>query len=270
MQRPAQFARHSAYRQSYEDPGEPRLIVDRDALLERHPGLAPISHRLAPLMRRLFSPDADKSDIAAVLVEGVSALTLSEALVSVMEATAQDLRRRGERDEDRAGILDEMGARCSELINQIQDHAYESALESFVGKISRPSGAYAPEKSSMWGAKRHRTHCAPNVSLEDIREENEAIDEAFVRIADLVGLTWAERSILLGATKNLSRVILALEIVAAALNLCGAPKATLDWLRVEVAQSPFNGRSPLGMIAADGQLGAEIVSLVLRARRESY
>jgi len=59
---------------------------------------------------------------------------------------------------------------------------------------------------------------------------------------------------------------MALETMGAALDLCGAPEAALGWLRAEIPQAPFNGRAPLSLIAADGQLGAEILLLYLRAR----
>jgi hypothetical protein len=105
-----------------------------------------------------------------------------------------------------------------------------------------------------------------DVSPETIRRENAAIADAFGRIADIVGLTEDERSILFGVERDPSRVILALETIGAALDLCGAPEATLDWLRTEIPQAPFNGRAPLTLFAADGQFGVEIALLYLRAR----
>jgi hypothetical protein len=59
---------------------------------------------------------------------------------------------------------------------------------------------------------------------------------------------------------------MALETMGAALDLCGAAEATLDWLRADIPQKPFNGRAPLNLIAVDGQFGAEIVLIYLRAR----
>jgi hypothetical protein len=103
-------------------------------------------------------------------------------------------------------------------------------------------------------------------SPDAIRRENATIAYAFARLADIVGITEDERDVLLGAARDPSRVILALETIGAALDLCGAPEATLDWLRTEISQAPFNGRAPLTLFAADGQFGVEIALFYLRAR----
>jgi len=103
-------------------------------------------------------------------------------------------------------------------------------------------------------------------SPETIRLENADIANAFARIADIVGLAPHERAALFGVQRDPSRVILALETLGAALDLCGAPEATLAWLRAGIAEAPFNGRAPLTLFAAEGQFGVEIALLYLRAR----
>lgn len=119
-----------------------------------------------------------------------------------------------------------------------------------------------------WLTRSPRTpaRSAVDASPETIRRENATIAGAFGRIADIVGLTEDERSVLFGAVRDPSRVILALETIGAALDLCGAPEATIDWLRTEIPQAPFNGRAPLTLFAADGRFGVEIALLYLRAR----
>jgi hypothetical protein len=92
------------------------------------------------------------------------------------------------------------------------------------------------------------------------------IRDAFARLADVAGLPAEERTVLLGEARELSGVILALEILGAALELFGAPEAAVAWLRGENFSEPFNGRAPLSLMAADGRLGVEITLLYLRAR----
>jgi hypothetical protein len=115
-------------------------------------------------------------------------------------------------------------------------------------------------------ARKRPARSAVDASPETIRRENATIADAFGRIADIVGLAEDERAVLFGAARDPSRVILALETIGAALDLCGAPQATLDWLRNQIPQAPFNGRTPLILFAADGQFGVEITLLYLRAR----
>jgi hypothetical protein len=124
---------------------------------------------------------------------------------------------------------------------------------SFARKwLARPTGA--------------RARSALDVSPETIRRENATIADAFGRIADIVGLAEDERSVLFGVERDPSRMILALETIGAALDLCGAPETTIDWFRTEIPLAPFNGRAPLTLFAADGQFGVEIALLYLRAR----
>jgi hypothetical protein len=99
-----------------------------------------------------------------------------------------------------------------------------------------------------------------------MRREENAIRDAFGRMADVAGLTDAERSVLVGDARDLSRVILALEILGAALDLLGRPAAAAAWLRRENPDELFLCRSPLRLMGANGRLGAEITLLHLRAR----
>jgi hypothetical protein len=105
------------------------------------------------------------------------------------------------------------------------------------------------------------------VSLHPVMSNEEtSIRDEFSCIAAVVGLSDADRATLLGANPELSRVILALETVAAALELFGAPEAAVAWLHAEGPDEPFNQRSPLQAMADDGRLGVEIALLHLRAR----
>jgi hypothetical protein len=134
--------------------------------------------------------------------------------------------------------------------------------------VTAPPWSRPASFARKWLKRSNRTpaRSALDASPETIRRENATIADAFGRIADIVGLTEDERSVLFGAKREPSRVILALETIGAALDLCGAPEATLDWLRTEIPQAPFNGRAPLTLFAADGQFGVEIALLYLRAR----
>lgn len=135
-------------------------------------------------------------------------------------------------------------------------------------RASAPPWARPASFASDWFASSARApaRSAADVSPETTRRENAAIAEAFTRVAEIVGLGEDECDALLGVERDPSRVILGLETVGAALDLCGAPETALDWLRSDIQQAPFNGRAPLNLIAADGQFGAEIVLLYLRAR----
>jgi len=99
-----------------------------------------------------------------------------------------------------------------------------------------------------------------------IRDEIEIRNE-FGRAAERAGLTEDEQAVLSGENRDLSRVILALETIGAALDLGLAPAAAAAWLRDEQPEEPFNHRSPLQVMADEGRLGVEITLLVLRARR---
>ncbi|MCW2284043.1 hypothetical protein M2323_001656 [Rhodoblastus acidophilus] len=107
---------------------------------------------------------------------------------------------------------------------------------------------------------------AANVSPETIRRENAALVGAFDDLAEAVGVTAAERAVLLGGARDPSRLILALELLGAARDLCGGDSAALAWLRATNPQAPFNEKTPLTLIASQGQLGAEIALIFLRAR----
>jgi hypothetical protein len=96
--------------------------------------------------------------------------------------------------------------------------------------------------------------------------EEKEIRNEFGRIADVAGLNNEERAALFGEDRELSRVILALETVGAALDLFREPTVAVAWLRGEDFAEPFNGRTPLRVMAADGRLGVEITLLYLRAR----
>jgi len=98
------------------------------------------------------------------------------------------------------------------------------------------------------------------------RDEIEIRNE-FDRAAERAGLTEDEQAVLSGENRDLSRVILSLEIIGAALDLGLAPAAAAAWLRDERPEEPFNHRSPLQLMADEGRLGVEITLLVLRARR---
>jgi hypothetical protein len=87
-----------------------------------------------------------------------------------------------------------------------------------------------------------------SISLDEKEIRNE-----FGRIADVTGLTNVERAALFGEARELSRVILALETVGAALDLFHEPYAAVAWLRGENADEPFHHRSPLQLMAVDGQ-----------------
>jgi hypothetical protein len=100
------------------------------------------------------------------------------------------------------------------------------------------------------------------------REESEIRNE-FSRIADLAGLTDQERAVLAGDSCELSHVILALETIGAALDLFREPTVAIAWLQEDNFAEPFNGRSPLRLMAADGRLGVEITLLHLKARRRA-
>lgn len=135
--------------------------------------------------------------------------------------------------------------------------------------IARSSGIALTDVARDWlprPAPRATKRPTAEVSPETIRLENADIANAFARIADIVGLAPHERAALFGVQRDPSRVILALETLGAALDLCGAPEATLRWLRAEIAEAPFNGRTPLALFAAEGQFGVEIALLYLRAR----
>lgn len=64
----------------------------------------------------------------------------------------------------------------------------------------------------------------------------------------------------------MSRVILALETLGAALELFREPAVAVAWLRGENFVEPFNGRAPLRVMATEARLGVEITLLHLRAR----
>jgi hypothetical protein len=134
-------------------------------------------------------------------------------------------------------------------------------------RASAPPWAHPASFARDWFASSDRApaRSAVDVSPEATRRENSAIANAFVRVADIVGISEDERTILLGVAHDPSRLIMALETMGAAIDLCGAAEATLDWLRSEIQQAPFNGRAPLTLIATDGKFGAEIVLLYLRA-----
>jgi hypothetical protein len=99
-----------------------------------------------------------------------------------------------------------------------------------------------------------------------ISGEEKEIRNEFGRIADVAGLNNEERAALFGEDRELSRVILALETLGAALDLFRQPSVAVAWLRGEDFAEPFNGRAPLRVMAADGRLGVEITLLYLRAR----
>ncbi len=99
-----------------------------------------------------------------------------------------------------------------------------------------------------------------------ISGEEKEIRNEFGRIADVAGLSDDERAALFGEARELSRVILALETLGAALDLFGEPAVAVAWLRGEDSAKPFNGRTPLRVMAAEGRLGVEITLLHLRAR----
>ena len=96
--------------------------------------------------------------------------------------------------------------------------------------------------------------------------EQKEIRNEFDRIADVAGLPNDERATLFGEARELSRVILALETIGAALDLFHEPYAAVAWLREENPDEPFHHRSPLQLMEVDGRLGAEITLLYLRAR----
>ena len=102
--------------------------------------------------------------------------------------------------------------------------------------------------------------------MATIRDEIEIRNE-FDRAAERAGLTEDEQAVLSGENRDLSRVILALETIGAALDLGLAPAAAAAWLRDDHPEEPFNHRSPLQVMADEGRLGVEITLLVLRARR---
>ncbi len=99
-----------------------------------------------------------------------------------------------------------------------------------------------------------------------ISEENREIRKEFGRIADVAGLNNDERATMFGEGRELSRMILALETLGAALDLFNEPAVAVAWLRGEDFAEPFNGRAPLRLMAADGRLGVEITLLYLRGR----
>jgi hypothetical protein len=101
-----------------------------------------------------------------------------------------------------------------------------------------------------------------------MRREESEIRSEFSRIADLAGLTEQERAVLAGDSCELSHVILALETIGAALALF-KPTTAVAWLQEDNFDEPFNGRSPLHLMAADGRLGVEITLLYLKARRRA-
>lgn len=107
---------------------------------------------------------------------------------------------------------------------------------------------------------------APSRRVATIRDEIEIGDE-FDRAAERASLTEDEKAALCGENRDLSRVILALEIIGAALDPGLAPAAAAAWLREQHPEEPFNHRAPLQVMADEGRLGAEITLLVLRARR---
>ncbi len=96
--------------------------------------------------------------------------------------------------------------------------------------------------------------------------EEKEIRNEFGRIADVARLTNDERTALFGEARELSRVILALETLGAALDFFHEPDAAIAWLRGENFAEPFNGGAPLRLMAANGRLGLEITLLYLRAR----
>lgn len=102
-----------------------------------------------------------------------------------------------------------------------------------------------------------------------MRHEESVIRNEFSRIADLARLSDEERALLVGDSCELSHVILALETIGAALDLFREPMAAVAWLREDNFAEPFNGRSPLRLMAADGLLGVEITLLYLKARRRA-
>jgi len=130
-----------------------------------------------------------------------------------------------------------------------------------------------PRDIALWPGRSARERptrlariAAPDLSPETSRRESAAIAAAFVGVAGQLGLGAAERALLLGANPDPSRLILALETLGAALDLCGAPEAAGDWLRAPSPQAPFKGRTPLSLFAADGRYGVEMALLHLRAR----
>jgi hypothetical protein len=100
------------------------------------------------------------------------------------------------------------------------------------------------------------------------RAESEIRNE-YSRIADLAGLADEESAVLLGGSRELSSVILALETIAAALELFREPTSAAAWLREDNLAEPFNGRSPLRLMATDRRLGVEIALLYLKARHRA-
>ncbi len=130
-------------------------------------------------------------------------------------------------------------------------------------------GARERRRGSRIWALGERILSAPATRPAPTTEQEERVfGAAFARIADILGLTPAERSTLFAADGGLSRAILALEVVGAALELFAspAPAAAAAWLRNANEDEPFNCRSPLSLMAADGRLGVEITLLHLRAR----
>jgi hypothetical protein len=114
--------------------------------------------------------------------------------------------------------------------------------------------------------KDEKSKLAVSLSLHlMMKGEETGIRDDFARVADVVGLSDAERIALLGENPKLSRFILALEIVDVAIELFGAPEAAVAWLRGESPAEPFDRRSPLQAMSDDGSFGVEIALLHLRA-----
>jgi hypothetical protein len=138
-------------------------------------------------------------------------------------------------------------------------------LEAFPRGFAAEGGAarrISPARAMLSGA---RALLGRRTRLSFNRERAETLD-AFARLASAVGLSGDERAIFLGWEAELSRTILALETLGAALELFACPDATLCWLREATSEEPFRGRSPLQMMIVDGRLGVEMTLLHLRAR----
>lgn len=134
-----------------------------------------------------------------------------------------------------------------------------------------PARRPAPRNSHRWarlisGWRDFSGRSAARRVAVPLTGEAKAIHAAFGRVSDLVGLTEAERLILVGARRDLSAVILALETLGVALDLLEKnPGAAAAWLRADNPEAPFHRRSPLQAMAQDGHLGVEITLLYLRA-----
>jgi len=92
-------------------------------------------------------------------------------------------------------------------------------------------------------------------------------EKSFARIADLVCLSGAEKTLLVGDGRDEARLVAALEAMGAALDRFGSPAQAAVWFREKTPIEPFGGKSPLALIAAEGLAGLGKTLVILRARR---